>query len=80
MDPTLYKQLIGSLMYLVNTRPDICFAVNTMGFTKSDAERLIEGLQKRSCFEVRDEGHWLDALLSGFGGVAGGGAFLPRTR
>jgi len=30
VDPTLYMQLIGSLMYLVNTRPDICFAVNTM--------------------------------------------------
>jgi hypothetical protein len=29
-DPTMYKQLIGSLMYLVNTRPDICFAVNTL--------------------------------------------------
>jgi hypothetical protein len=27
VDPTLYKQLIGYLMYLVNTRPDICFAV-----------------------------------------------------
>eukprot|EP00253_Pinus_taeda_P005529 PITA_05529 len=30
VDPTLYTQLIGSLMYLVNIRPDICFAVNTM--------------------------------------------------
>eukprot|EP00253_Pinus_taeda_P025973 PITA_25973 len=30
VDPTLYRQLIGSLMYLVNARPDICFAVNTM--------------------------------------------------
>ena len=30
VDPTLYRQLIGSLMYLVNTRPGICFAVNTL--------------------------------------------------
>jgi hypothetical protein len=30
VNPTLYRQLIGSLMYLVNTRPDICFAVNTL--------------------------------------------------
>eukprot|EP00253_Pinus_taeda_P019688 PITA_19688 len=30
VDPTLYRQLIGSLMYLVNTRPCICFTVNTL--------------------------------------------------
>jgi hypothetical protein len=30
VDPTMYRQLIGSLIYLVNTRPDICFAVNTL--------------------------------------------------
>lgn len=30
VDPTLYRKLIRSLMYLVNTRPDICFAVNTL--------------------------------------------------
>ena len=28
IDPTLYRQLIGSLMYLVNIRPDICYAVS----------------------------------------------------
>jgi hypothetical protein len=30
VDPSLYQQLIGSLMYLVNTRPNILFAVNTL--------------------------------------------------
>jgi hypothetical protein len=30
VDPSLYWQLIGSLMYLVNTQPDICFVVNTL--------------------------------------------------
>jgi hypothetical protein len=30
VDPTMYKQLIGSLTYLVNTKPDICFAVNAL--------------------------------------------------
>jgi hypothetical protein len=29
VDPTMYRQLFGSLMYLVNTRLDICFAVNS---------------------------------------------------
>ena len=28
VDATIYRQLVGSLMYLVNTRPDICYAVN----------------------------------------------------
>jgi hypothetical protein len=30
VDATLYKQIIGSLMYLTNTKPDICFVVNTL--------------------------------------------------
>ena len=30
IDATIYKQMIGSLMYLTNTRPNICFAVNTL--------------------------------------------------
>jgi hypothetical protein len=28
VDATLYRQFIGSLMYLTDTRLDICFAVN----------------------------------------------------
>jgi hypothetical protein len=30
VDATMYRQMIGSLMYLTNTRLDICFAVNTL--------------------------------------------------
>jgi hypothetical protein len=30
VDPTMYRQLMRSLMYLVNIRLDICFAVNTL--------------------------------------------------
>jgi hypothetical protein len=30
VDSTLYHQLIGSLMYLVNTKLDVCFAVKTL--------------------------------------------------
>ena len=30
VDATMYRQMIGSLMYLMNTRPDICFDVNTL--------------------------------------------------
>jgi hypothetical protein len=27
VDQTLYRSVVGSLRYLVNTRPDLCFAV-----------------------------------------------------
>jgi hypothetical protein len=30
VDATVHRQLIGSLMYLINTRPNICFVVNTL--------------------------------------------------
>ena len=30
IDYTLYKQMIGSLMYSVNTRQDICYVVNAL--------------------------------------------------
>eukprot|EP00253_Pinus_taeda_P001650 PITA_01650 len=29
-NPFEYRQLVGALMFLVNSRPDICFAVNTL--------------------------------------------------
>ena len=30
MDCTIYRQLIGSLLYLNHSRPDICYAMNAM--------------------------------------------------
>ena len=30
VDAVMYRQMIGSLMYLTNTRLDICFVVNTL--------------------------------------------------
>jgi hypothetical protein len=30
VDATMYRHMIGSLMYLTNTRPNICFAVNKL--------------------------------------------------
>jgi hypothetical protein len=42
VDPSLYPQLIGSLMYLENTQPDICFVgrlsydMQLRGFIDSD--------------------------------------------
>ena len=30
VDPTLYRRLVVSLMYLVNSRQDLCFAVNIL--------------------------------------------------
>ena len=29
-DANLYRHMIGLLMYLTNTRPDVCFVVNTL--------------------------------------------------
>eukprot|EP00253_Pinus_taeda_P025913 PITA_25913 len=30
VEATVYRRLVGSLMYLVNTRPDLCYAVNQL--------------------------------------------------
>jgi hypothetical protein len=40
VDPTLYRQLIGSLMYLVNTRRDLCFAVNSLSQFMVEPQRV----------------------------------------
>ena len=40
VDATMYRQMIGSLMYLTNTRPDICFAVKTLSQFLTDLRQV----------------------------------------
>lgn len=40
VDPMSYRKLIGSLMYLVNTRSDICFFVNTLSYFMVESRRV----------------------------------------
>ena len=40
VDSTLYRQLIGSLMYLVHMRPDICYTVNALSQFMSDPKHI----------------------------------------
>lgn len=40
VDPTFYRKLIGSLMYLVNTTPNKCFAVNTLSQFMVEPKRV----------------------------------------
>ena len=40
VDPTMYCQLIGSLMYLANTRPNICFAMSTLSQYMCDPRQI----------------------------------------
>ena len=37
---TMYRQMIGSLMYLTNTRLDICFAMNTLSQFLTDPRHV----------------------------------------
>ena len=40
VDAMMYRQMIGSLMYLTNSRPDICFAVNTLSHFLTDPRHV----------------------------------------
>jgi hypothetical protein len=39
IDPHLYRQQIGSLMYLVNARPNICYAMSVLSQFKSQSRQ-----------------------------------------
>ena len=40
VDATMHCQMIGSLMYLMNMRPDICFVVNTLSQFLTDPRQV----------------------------------------
>ena len=40
VDATMYRHMIGSLMYLTNMRPYICFAVNTLSQFLTDPRHI----------------------------------------
>ena len=40
IDPTMYRQLIVSLMYLTNTRQDICFVVNSLSQVMCEPRKI----------------------------------------
>jgi hypothetical protein len=51
VDATLYRQIIGLLMYLTNTRPDICFVVNTFE-SESDRTQTCSPCHCKTCDEI----------------------------
>ena len=40
VDAMMYRQMLGSLIYLMNTRPDICFVVNTLSQFSTDPKNV----------------------------------------
>ena len=40
MGPTLYKSFIGSSMYLIHLRPNICYTVNISSEFMSDSKHI----------------------------------------
>ena len=56
VNSTLYKQLVGSLMYLIATRPDIMLAsISVHGITK---EITLEGRKNNTKVYCRNNATW----------------------
>jgi hypothetical protein len=73
MDATMYRKMIGSFMYLMNKRIDICFAVNTLNqymveprhfhlIVEKHVMRYLKGIIEYGLIYVPD----FDIILQGF--------------
>ena len=72
VDSTLYRQLIGSLMYLVHTRSDICYTVNALSQFMSDPKHIHFVLAKHVLRYVQG------TITNGLRYTSGSGALLSR--
>jgi hypothetical protein len=85
VDPQLYRQLIGSLMYLANTRPDICFVVNVLSQFRSQpkhthwivAKHVLRYLQGTIGYSLRYASN-VDLSLQGYVDADWAGSAVDR--
>ena len=57
VDAIVYKKLVGSLMYLVNTRPDIFYAVNQLSQDMVKSTKLLLNAGKHVLRYLRGTTH-----------------------
>ena len=85
VDMTQYRQIIGLLMYLTNTRPDMCFAVNTLSqylvqprrvhlIVENHVMRYVKGTIELGLYYVGDH----DYRLYGYTDADWAGSVLDR--
>jgi hypothetical protein len=70
VDPTMYRQLIGSLMYIIHTRLDICYAVIAMS-------QVMTELRQRHWVEEKHILRYIKGTITyGLRYTSNGGLFL----
>ena len=77
VDVTHYRQIIGSLMYLTNTRPDICFAMNTLSQYLVQPRR-VHLVAAKHVMRTIDFGQYYDASLYGYTDADWAGSISDR--